>query len=1112
MLMCRPIGRLIGRVRVNVEAWLMGLGLEQYAEAFAENGVDLSLLPDLTNEDLKDLGVDRLVDRKTILKAVARTSESEDEPAAELPAATTIAGERRQVTVLFADIAGYTKLSSELGAEETHTLLNHYFEAVDGIVDSYGGSIDKHIGDNVMAVFGAPVAHDDDPLRAVRAAVDIQQRMSDLSGEVGRALQVHIGIASGQVVASGTGSDGHREYTVTGDSVNLASRLQDKAEPGQTLIAEAVRRTVADYVECEALGDVVVKGLDEPVQVWRVEALRDVAEDATRTAFVGRQAELRQFFGAVEACRETSHGEAIIVRGEAGIGKTRLVEEFTAAAVDKGFAIHRGLFLDFGVGKGQDAIRTIVRSLLGIPRGSGKVARQGAAEAALAERRLATDQRVFLNDLLDLPQPIEERAMYDAMDNATRNTGKRDVVAELIKAVSARAPILIIVEDAHWADPLMLTHLASMTATVADCPAMLVMTSRIEGDPLDQVWRSSTRGSPLMTIDLGPLREADAIVMAGAFIDATNQFAKSCIERAEGNPLFLEQLLRNAEEQGEEDMPASIQSLVLARMDRLSANDKRALQAASVIGQRFALDALRHVLDDADYACTGLIEHHLVRPEGDDFLFAHALIQEGVYGSLLKATRHALHVRAAEGFANHDLVLRAQHLDRADDPGAPKAYLEAAQVQASLYHYEGALRLVERGRELAEGTADEFALTSLHGEFLHDVGMVAESMAAHRRALELATDDIDRCKSWIGIAAGLRLSNEYNDALELLEQAEPIAAQHDLTLDLAQLHHLRGNLYFVLGNVDACGEAHGKALAFARKAGSAEAEARSLGGMADAAYARGQMASAHRYFSDCVALCRQQGFGRIEVANLAMVGWTLHYLNELQLALDTTLAAVESSKKVGDRRAELNSVDSVIRIMYELGDTSRAPALMERERELIEQLSARAWEPTIGWHLAMLHETEGRHRQAIDEMELGVAMARERSVGFLAPRMLAYLAMITDDPIVRRDALNEAEAMMREGSIGSNFLGVYRYAMDAYLRSGDWDEVERYAAALEDFTRPEPLPQSDLFIARARVLAAYGRGKRDDATMQELKRLRDEAKLVGFKTALPSLEEALATI
>ncbi len=413
---------------------------------------------------------------------------------------------------------------------------------------------------------------------------------------------------------------------------------------------------------------------------------------------------------------------------------------------------------------------------------------------------------------------------------------------------------------------------------------------------------------------------------------------------------------------------------------------------------------------------------------------------------------------------------------------------------------------------MAKGTADEFALTALHGEFLHDVGMVGESMAAHRRALELAADDIDRCKSWIGIAAGLRLSNESTDALAFLEQAEPIAVQHDLTLDLARLYHLQGNLYFPLGNVDACGEAHEKAFKFARQAGSAEAEARSLGGMGDAAYARGRMITAHRHFSDCVQLCREQGFGRIEVANLSMAGWTLHYANELRAALDTVLAAVESSTQVGDRRAELNAVSCALGIMFELGELSSAPRYFERLRFLIEHLGARAWEPHIGSYEAELHEAEGRHRQALDALERSLAIAHETSVGFAAPQILGVLAATTDDPSIRANALNEGEALLQKGSLSHNYLGFYRHAMEACLKPGDWHEVERYAAALEDYTRPEPLPWSDFFIARARVLAAYGRGKCDDATMQELKRLRDEAARIGLKTALPALDAALATV
>ncbi len=925
-------------------------------------------------------------------------------------------------------------------------------------------------------------------------------------------MQVHIGIASGQVVASGTGSDGHREYTVTGDSVNLASRLQDRAEPGQTLIAEAVQRAVSNYVDCDALGEVVVKGLDEPVQVWRVEALRGAMEEKLRAAFVGRPTELRQFAAVAETCCETGHGEAIVVRGEAGIGKTRLVEEFTAIAKDRGFVDYKGLFLDFGVGKGQDAIRTIVRRLVRIPMGSGKELRQQIADTAIGEGLLASDQRVFFNDLLDLPQPVEDRAMYDAMDNATRNEGKRGVVAGLIRAVSGRAPILIIVEDAHWADPLMLTHLARMTSTVGDCSALLVMTSRIEGDPLDQAWRSTTGGSPLMTIDLGPLRKDEAIQLAGAFIEASNQFAMDCIERAEGNPLFLEQLLRNAEERGDDEIPASIQSLVLARMDRLSTTDKRALQAASVIGQRFALDALRHVLDDADYACTGLIGHHVVRPEADGFLFAHALIQEGVYGSLLKATLCELHLRAAEWFEDQDPVLHAQHLDRAEHPGASEAYLRAARGQASLHHYERALQLVKQGQEIAQPGDTRFALMSFLGELMLDMGQVHETMKVFKAALEVAESDIERCRALIGLASAMRFTDEFEGALQCLNEAEPLAKAHALDLDLAKLHHLRGNLYFPLGNIDGCHKEHSLSLAHAEKAGSDEWQARAFGGLGDAEYAAGRFISAHKMFSRCQDLCRRYGFGQIEVANINMLGagGTTHYMNDLKGALQISVSGAEMAEKVGhDRAALLAHMGGAIGYI-ELSDMESAKQHIERMKALIERIGTRRFMARALQLEARICLTEGNSAEATQLLRSAMEISRESGVGYVGPAILGTLARATDDPDERDAALSEGERLLNEGCVGHNYFEFYMDGIEGALVREDWEAVDRYASALEKYTRAEPLPRTDFFIARGRALAAHGQGDRDDVTIKKLRDLRDEAARVGLNSALPTLDQVLA--
>jgi class 3 adenylate cyclase/tetratricopeptide (TPR) repeat protein len=1099
---------------VNIEAWLAELGLEQYAEAFAENGVDLSLLPELTNEDLKDLGVDRLVDRKTILKAVAGTSESEDEPAAELSAATTIAGERRQVTVLFADIAGYTKLSSELGAESTHALLNRYFEAVDGIVDSYGGSIDKHIGDNVMAVFGAPVAHDDDPLRAVRAAFDIQQRMSDLSGEVGRAMQVHIGIASGQVVASDTGSDGHREYTVTGDSVNLASRLQERAEAGQTLISDAVQRTVANYIDCDALGEVVVKGLDGPVQVWRATGLSDERGGEPSGPFVGRQAERRQFAMLVEACLETGAGQAVLVRGEAGIGKTRLVDEFASLARPRGFTRHKGLALDFGVGKGQDAIQRLVRSLLGLATGGDKVARASALERAVEAGWLEDPARVFLNDLLDLPQPPALRALYDAMDKSTRDAGQRATVAALIRCASAAGPILVEIEDLHWADPALLAHLAEIAAAVANCPALLVMTSRSEGDPLSPAWRASLGGSPLTTMDLQPLRAAEAADLAHALAESGGAPIEDCIARAEGNPLFLEQLLRNAEEGAEGELPGSIHSLVLTRMDRLEIADKQALQAASVIGQRFAADALSVLVEDADYDCVALVAHNLVRPEGEDYMFAHALIREGAYSSLLQAGRRTLHRRAADWFAGRDPVLHAEHLERAADPGAAAAYRLAAEAQAVAYHYARALDLIERGLASSPDPAEAPRLICLKGDLLLDGGDAVAADAAHREARDRADDDLLRCRAEIGIAAGLRLVDSFDDAFAALDRAERLAEGQDWPSERARLHHLRGNLLFPLGQHERCREEHERALAQARAAGDPELEARSLGGLGDAAYAGGRLVTADSYYSQCIALCREHGFGRIEVANLAQLGgWgTRFYMGDVGGAIEISLDAVEMARAVGHDRAELISQSGCYMGLFSTGETAQARRHVERAKALIKRLGARRFLARALQYEGKIDHWEGRAREARAYLDEALAISRETGVRFVGPSILADIAFISDDPDESRAALAEGEALLADGDLSTNDFNFVLGAIDTSLRLGDWDEADRHAATLAACNAEEPLPLTDFFIARGRALAAFGRGKRDDTTMQELTRLRDEAERIGLKTALPALEEALATV
>jgi tetratricopeptide (TPR) repeat protein len=637
------------------------------------------------------------------------------------------------------------------------------------------------------------------------------------------------------------------------------------------------------------------------------------------------------------------------------------------------------------------------------------------------------------------------------------------------------------------------------------------MTSRVEGDPLDQAWRASLRGSPLTTMDLQPLRPAEAEELAHGFVETTSAFVQDCIARAEGNPLFLEQLLRNAEEGELTEVPGSVQSLILARMDRLEPRDKQALQAASVIGQRFAPDALRALMEDAAYDCRALVEQFLVRPEGSDYLFAHALIQEGVYSSLLQDRKRELHRRAANWFARSDPGLKAEHLDRADDPGAPRAYFDAARVQSESYRYERALTLLRRGLELASEPGDSFALTCMKAQILHDLGSTPQSIKASKDALELATDGTERCRAWLGLAAGMRVSGDFEDGLAALDKAEPLAVEHGLRLELARVHHTRGNIFFPLGRIEGCLAEHEKSLRFAREAGSPEAEAQALSGLGDAEYARGRMISAHDYFRRCIILCREHGLGRIEVANLPMAAVTRMYLLELRESFEDGLASAEAARRVGHLRAEVNALSCMFNVIFDLGEFGCARENAERQRRLIQRLGARAWECSNFFYEGEFLTLSGRCQEGLELMERALKVGRETAPNFFVPRVLSRIALNTNDPTVRQKSLEEAVAILRDGSVGHNHLWFRRDAIEVALRAADWNGVERHAKALEDYTRPEPLPWSDFFIARGRALAAWGRGRREPELVVELQRLRNDAERFSLTTALPTMDEALKT-
>ena len=478
-------------------------------------------------------------------------------------------------------------------------------------------------------------------------------------------------------------------------------------------------------------------------------------------------------------------------------------------------------------------------------------------------------------------------------------------------------------------------------------------------------------------------------------------------------------------------------------MDQFDASDQHALQAASVLGQQFSLDALRDLIDRPSYTCIGPIAHFLVRPQAEGFLFAHALIREGVYNSLLQARRRELHRRAAAWYQARDLVLCAEHLDRADDPRAPRASLEAARAQASDYRYERARALAERGLALAPSSGDCFALGCMLGEILHDLGAVPKSRAAYERALEAATDDHQRPRAWLGLAAAKRITDDLDGAFADLGRAQTAAEQHGLKEELGRIHFLRGNLHFPRGNIEGCLAEHQKSLELALQIGSPKLEAQAFGGLGDADYARGRMISAHRHLERCVELAGQHGFGRVEVANRSQIAHAALYFRPMHEALDAGCAAARAAAAVGHQRAEINARVASVFALFTMVDLSRLKDEAGVVLSLVERLGARRFLQSCLPYVGKAALLEGDRSAAVGILREVLEISYQTDITFIAPSILAALALALNDPSERRQSLAEGEAIIQKACVGHNHLRFYPDAIDVSLALGDWGEAER---------------------------------------------------------------------
>ena len=522
--------------------------------------------------------------------------------------------------------------------------------------------------------------------------------------------------------------------------------------------------------------------------------------------------------------------------------------------------------------------------------------------------------------------------------------------------------------------------------------------------------------------------------------------------------------------------------------------------------------ALRHLIGDPAYDCSVLVEQFLVRRHGSQFQFCHALIRDGAYASLLHSRQRRLHARAAEWFEVHDVALAAEHFERAGDPRATAAYLAASEAAAKQFRYLSALALAERGQTLASERSERFALLMASARWLIELGRAPDAIVACAAALALAANPTEQAQALIESAAGMRIIDQIDQGLAALDRAEPLARAAGLELELSRLQHLRGNLLFPLGRLDECLRAHEQALAHARQAGSLEGQAVALGGLGDASYLRGRMRSAHQHFVRCVELSREQGYGRLEVTVLSMVGWTAQHLNRLHDAVEIGLQAVDLARRASHPRAEiiarhmLAQVDGWLR-----GNIDHGLRQLQAVLPLVEALGAKRFEAQHWTLRAMLEMRQGDPVSARQHVAKALAICEEHGMGYYGPSAYGVLALLESDPDLRRRALADGEALLAKASVSHNHIYLREYGIDACLETGEWDAAEAFCANLEKYTSAEPLPLSDFLIARGRALARFGRGERDAPLLAILTSLRDAAATADITVSLPALEAAVVS-
>ncbi len=804
----------------DIAAWLGDLGLAQYVSRFVQNDIDVSLLPSLTDQDLKDLGIASVGHRRRILVAIAARDGAAQgarpaQPAVEpMPAETA---ERRQLSIMFCDLVDSTMLSSRLDPEDMREVIGAYQAACSRIIQSYGGAIGKFMGDGVLAYFGFPIAYEHDAERAARAALEIVVAVERLSTRANAKLKARVGIATGLVVIGDLIGEGSaQEQAVVGDAPNLAARLQSLADPGCIVVSEATRRLIGDLFHVRSLGRHSLKGFSDPVEAWGVEGFRntdsrfEAAHSQQLTGFIGREKESALLVERLKTAWR-GEGQIVLISGEAGIGKSRFAAWLSEWSANEQ---HTRLRYQCSPYHRDSSLYPFIQQLeraADIKADDPADTKLTKLEAVLEFSSARAKEIAPLFAAL-LSIPVGSRYPSLSLSSTQQRRRTLEALLEQLQGLTQRGRVLMLFEDAHWADATSLELIDLAIERLRQLPVLLLITFRPEFEPPWEGLQNVTRIA-LDKLDQGQVEALAGQMTGGRKLPA--EVIKLIVAKTDGVPLFVEELTKTIQESGllisdgeryrlngplpPLAIPSTLQDSLMARLDRLSPL-KEIVQTGAAIGREFSYALLQAATGKnqpdlvaalAELEEAGLLFHTGVPPDAR-YIFKHALVQDAAYESLLKSRRQVIHLRIAEVLRDRfvnviaaEPEVLAHHFTQAGasvaavewwSKAGDLAFRRAAFAEAAS-HLRKAVDIADQANSDANAMMPIAARLKMQialGQALvHCAGWTApQTTAAFARAREIATaieDPAERMKVYYGLWGGSYVSGELAGMRETAE-------------------------------------------------------------------------------------------------------------------------------------------------------------------------------------------------------------------------------------------------------------------------------------------------------------------------------------------------------